>query len=91
LKLRCDEPRSNFAFKFNLRHYNLVITDELARSAAKDAGLDLGRAVQVNSLKTRVESPPGVCDQRSKLKCDELLSNDPFNFNVRRYTSAGTT
>ena len=92
LKLRCDAPRSNFAFKFNLRHYNLVITDELARSAAKDAGLDLGRAVQVDSLKTRVESPPGVCDQRSKLKCDEEpLSNDPFNFNVRRYTSAGTT
>jgi hypothetical protein len=47
-----------------------------------------GRAVQVDSIKTRVESAPGVCDQRLKLKCDEPLSNVAFNFNVRRYNLA---
>jgi hypothetical protein len=41
--------------------------------------------VQVDSIKTRVESAPGVCNQRLKLKCDEPLSNVAFNFNVRRY------
>jgi hypothetical protein len=43
--------------------------------------------VQVASIKTQVESAPGVCNQRLKLKCDEPLSNFAFNFNVRRYTS----
>jgi hypothetical protein len=46
----------------------------------------LGGAVQVDSIKTRVESAPGVCNQRLKLKYDEPLSNVAFNFNVRRYT-----
>ena len=27
LKLKCDEPLSNFAFNFNLRRYNLDIYD----------------------------------------------------------------
>ena len=45
-----------------------------------------GRAVQVDSIKRRVESAPGVCNQRLKLKCDEPLSNVAFNINVRRYT-----
>jgi hypothetical protein len=42
-------------------------------------------AVQVDSIKTRVESAPGVCNQRLKLKCDEPLSNDAFKLNLRRY------
>jgi hypothetical protein len=45
--------------------------------------------VQVDSIKTRVESAPGVCIQRLKLKCDEPLSNVAFNFNLRHYTEAG--
>jgi hypothetical protein len=45
--------------------------------------------VQLDSIKTRVESAPGVCNQRLKLKCDEPLSNGAFNFNLRRYNSGG--
>jgi hypothetical protein len=44
---------------------------------------DLGRTVQVDPIKTRVESVPG---QRLKLKCDDVLSNVAFNFNLRCYT-----
>jgi hypothetical protein len=64
-----------------------------ADTGAYGVALMLGRAVQVDSIKTRVESAPGVCNQRLKLKCDEPLSNFAFNFNVRRYswaTSAST-
>ena len=39
-------------------------------------------------MKTRFESAPGVCNQRLKLKCDEPLSDFPFNVNVRRYSKA---
>jgi hypothetical protein len=46
--------------------------------------------VQDDSIKTRVESAPGVCNQRSKLKRDEPLSNVAFNVNVRRYIKVGT-
>jgi hypothetical protein len=59
----------------------------LAVAAAHD-GSRRGGAVQVDSIKTRVESAPDVCNQRLKLKCDEPLSNVAFNFNVRRYTEA---
>jgi hypothetical protein len=59
------------------------------RHCAPAAPAHLGGAVQVDSIKTRVESAPGVCNQRLKLKCDEPLSNVAFNFNVRRYTAAG--
>ena len=45
----------------------------------------LGGAVQVDRIKSRVESAPGVCNQRLKLKCDEPLSIVAFNFNLRRY------
>ena len=31
LKLKCDEPLSNFAFNFNLRRYNLVTADDFGR------------------------------------------------------------
>jgi len=40
----------------------------------------------VDSIKTRVESTYGVCNQRLKLQYDEMLSNFAFNFNLRRYT-----
>jgi hypothetical protein len=44
-----------------------------------------GRAVQPDSIKTRVESAYGVCNQRLKLQYDETLSNFAFNFNLRHY------
>jgi hypothetical protein len=44
--------------------------------------------VQAYRIKTRLESAPGVCNQRLKLKCDEPLSNVDFKFNMRRYTKA---
>ena len=47
MKLKCDEALSNFAFNFNLRHYIEVMGDDIAY---------LGRAVQVDSINTRVES-----------------------------------
>jgi hypothetical protein len=44
-----------------------------------------GRAVQVDSIKTRVESADIFNFQRLKLSCDELLSSFAFNFTLRRY------
>jgi hypothetical protein len=41
--------------------------------------------VQVDSIKNRVESALGVCNQRLKLKCDEPLLNFASNFSLRRY------
>ena len=45
-------------------------------------------AVQVVSIKPRIESAPGVCNQRLKLKCDEPLSDFAFSFNLRHYSEA---
>jgi hypothetical protein len=52
-----------------------------------------GGPVQVDSIKTRVESAPGFRLQSTclKLKCDEPLSNVAFNFNLRRYTKVLVT
>jgi len=44
--------------------------------------------VQVDSIKTRVESAFGFCNQHLKLKYVELLSNFAFKCNLRRYTAA---
>jgi hypothetical protein len=41
-----------------------------------------GRAVQVDSIKTRAESAPGVCNHRLKLIRDELLLNVCFQFQL---------
>ena len=51
----------------------------------------LGRAVQGASIKTRVESAPGVCNQRLEPECDEPLSNVAFNFNLRQYIGGLTS
>jgi hypothetical protein len=76
LKLKCDEPLSNFAFNFNLRrfaeaeaayrHYlarvnHLTRTPGSALEGAELIALDErhGRAVQVDSIKIRLESAPG--------------------------------
>ena len=79
MKLKCDEPLSNVAFNFNVRRY----------TGARGGGgaANCGGAAQVDSIKTRVESAPGVCNQRLKQKCDEPLSNAAFDFNLRRYTA----
>jgi hypothetical protein len=31
LKLKCDEPLSNFAFKFNLRRYDMTRSDRITK------------------------------------------------------------
>jgi len=51
LKLECDEPLSNFAFNFNLRRYNKVLTDKQRRRAA----------VQVVSARCRSPHVIGCC------------------------------
>jgi hypothetical protein len=54
LKLTCDETLSNFAFKIHLHRYSEVT------AAMETMGMELdGRAVQVDNIKTRVESAYG--------------------------------
>jgi hypothetical protein len=43
----------------------------------------LGGAVQVDPMKPTLKAP---LSKILKLKCDELLSNVAFKFNVRRYS-----
>jgi hypothetical protein len=45
----------------------------------------LGKAVQVEQMKSKLKAPG---TERSKLKCDNLLSRSGFTFNLRRYSSA---
>jgi hypothetical protein len=44
--------------------------------------------VQVDPIKPRLKAPGHT---RLKLKCDELLSNFAFNFNLRRYNEGLAT
>jgi hypothetical protein len=44
--------------------------------------------VQVDGIKTRVESAPGVYKQRLKLKYDEMLSNFAVTLSLRHYIMA---
>ncbi len=57
------------------------------RRGHRHGGVRRGGALQLHTIKTRVESAPGVCNQstRLKLKCDEPLSNVAFNCNLRHY------
>jgi len=57
LKLKCDEPPSNVACNFKLRRYTVATFCLLDRSRHRN---DIGRAVQVDSIKTRVESAYGI-------------------------------
>jgi hypothetical protein len=43
----------------------------------------LGKAVQVNPIKITLKAPGS---ERLKLRCDEMLSNFAFRFNLRCYT-----
>jgi len=81
---------SRFAFKSNLRRYNVVqllprfvkwmILPELLLMPSNRRLI--GGAVQVDPMKPKMK-PPGT--MRLKLKCDILLSTSDFNFNLRRY------
>ena len=82
LKLNSYEMHSNFAFNFNLRPYSLE--DGFRSPAEYD---ELGRVVQADPVKPTFEAP-GY--ERSKLKCDDLLSSFAFKFNWRRYSWAWT-
>jgi len=66
LKLKCDEPLSNFAFKFNMRPYNLESAAHVF-VPVRYRGFHRGRAVQAHSIKTRLESTCGFRNQRLKL------------------------
>jgi dsRNA-specific ribonuclease len=89
LKLKCDETLSNFAFNFNLRRYTVAARKGMMLTGGYVVLLYLmvGRC-RFESIKTRVQSAAGVCNQRLELKCDEVLSNFAFNFNLRRYLMA---
>jgi hypothetical protein len=52
LKLKCDEPLSNVAFKFNLRHYNLV--------GLSDIVLMLFQSKFTNAASMRATIPHGI-------------------------------
>ena len=54
MKLHYDELLSIFAFKFYLRRYNVEEMDAFFYEIDDD-----GTAVQINSIKTRVESAYG--------------------------------
>ena len=43
--------------------------------------------MQLHSINTRVESAYGVCNQRLKLRYDNLLSSVAFDCNLRRCTA----
>jgi hypothetical protein len=76
LKLKCDEPLSDFAFNFNLRRYTAVPGDRRHRA------LQCGKPVLVEPMKP-VLKLPGI--KRLTLECDELVSKFAFNFNLRHY------
>ena len=59
LKLKCDEPLSNFAFKFNLHRYTKELVEECPAAAAMFAAASeiLGRAVQVDPIKPTLKAP----------------------------------
>ena len=72
MKLKCDEPLSNVAFNFNVRRYNKAFSFSkiwvmAAQFEVRQKRLDAARrvaqggAVQVDSIKTRVEGAPDFC------------------------------
>ena len=56
----------------------------LGRGEGAAARAGRGRAVQLDPMKVTVKAPGS---KRLKLKCEELLSNVAFNFNLLRYTA----
>jgi len=90
LRVKCDEPLSNFAFNVNLRpHVTVnyleqgnVYVDASATATDVDAN---GRAAQVDPMRPVLKAPG---TKRLKLKCDILLSTSAFKFKLRRHTTA---
>jgi hypothetical protein len=80
LKLKRDKLLSTFVFKFNLCRFT---KGPLQRAGHGDGGHaePRGRAVQVDPMKPKLK-PPGT--KRLKLTYDELLSNFPVKFKLRR-------
>jgi hypothetical protein len=60
----------------------------MMRSSALASSSALGRAVQDDRFKPTLKA--SGCE-RLKLKCDELLSNFAFKFNLRRYSLPATS
>jgi len=54
LKLKCDDPLSNFGFNFNLRCY---IQEDFKTMIAAAASSALGKAVQVDPIKPTLKAP----------------------------------
>ena len=82
LKLKCEEPLSNFAFKFNLRHYTQVGPSAAAAAAAaaarKAAATNKRKAASVgSSFPCSPRHPPHI--QPSYIASNVIL----FMFNPR--------
>jgi len=74
-----------------LRHYNEGVATLLDNAAAVEITAMFvcpGKAVRVEPIKPSLKA---VGTKRLKLKYYKLLSNFAFNFNLRRYTQAGTS
>jgi hypothetical protein len=59
LKLKCDAPLSNVCFQFQLAPLQLGAAHRHLPRVARGAPQHQGKAVQVASIKTRVESAYG--------------------------------
>jgi hypothetical protein len=100
LKVKCDEPLSKFAFKFNLRRYSLdkselmaaataaLAADQSQYDTARPVGMKPGRQVQVEPIKSTLKNPGS---KLLKVQYGEPLSKFAFNFNLRRYNSGTPT
>jgi len=85
LKLKYDEPPSNFAFNFNLRRSTKggSYAGEFRRGVFNGMGLKVGRCrLPVSKPVLKAQR---LWYQRLKLQYDETLSNFAFKFNLRRY------
>jgi hypothetical protein len=87
LKIILERKRLTGAVPAALGGLTALETLRLFSNRLTSVPAELGGEVQVDSITTRVESAPGVCNQRLKLKCDEEpFSNWAFNFNLRPYS-----
>ena len=68
LKLRCDGPVSNFAFKFNLRRYNLAIASARAAHDAAMSRGDAKRAMGAAALLAALAPPAAAVDAESHIE-----------------------
>jgi hypothetical protein len=88
LRLKCDEPLSKIAFKFNLRRYTAVgITHPTPPSAMFLTLGPHGEALQLQPMKLKLKAPGSPGTKRFTLICDFLLSSFAFNINSRRYST----